>query len=109
MMASKQADEARQERAEDEQNRRDEEQRRRDSYVGAGKALRFWEQESLGDDNNPNAVDPGFQRADATSNEDLRVGQREQPSRLGEKFRNRKASRPERFRYDSSAGQIVPA
>ena len=92
--------------------RRDKEeyQRRQDSYQGAGEAMRFWEQESLGDDDNPNASDPGFQRADANSNENLRVGQTEQAPRMGEKFRTRKAAnRPERFRYDRSAGQIVPA
>ncbi|UWQ30268.1 hypothetical protein [Leisingera sp. M523] len=100
---------AKQEAKDEERRELESEQRREDSYKGVGQSMRFWEQDSLGDDENPNAVDPGFQRADANSNENLRVGQRENPARMGEKFRNRKASRPERFRYDRAAGQIVPA
>lgn len=98
---------AKKEQKEDERRELEGEQRREDRYKGAGQAMRFWEQDNLGDDENPNAVNPGFQRADPNSNKNLAVGQIEGPSRLGEKYRSRQPKRQERFRYDRNAGQIV--
>lgn len=98
---------AKNEQKEDERRELESEQRREDRYKGAGQAMRFWEQDNFGDDENPNAVDPGFQRADPTSNKNLAVGQIEGRTRLGEKYRSRKSNRQERFRYDRNAGQIV--
>ena len=92
---------------EEERSRIAEEKRREERYFGVGDAVRFWDAENGGSEENDTSR-AGFQRADPRSNESLPVGTAEKRPRMGEKFRNRQKTTPERFRYDRAAGQIVP-
>lgn len=85
-----------------------EDRRVRDSYEGAGDAVRFWDQ-GQSPEAEQAASTNNFERADAQSNEGLRVGQTEKRKRLGEQYRNRMETGAKRFRYDRNAGQIVQA
>ena len=85
-----------------------EDRRVRDSYEGAGAAVRFWDQ-GQNPESEQAASTNNFERADAQSNEGLRVGQTEKRQRLGEQYRNRMETGAKRFRYDRNAGQIVQA
>ncbi|MDE4189680.1 hypothetical protein [Phaeobacter gallaeciensis] len=85
-----------------------EDRRVRDSYEGAGDAVRFWDQ-GQNPESEQAASTNNFERADAQSNEGLRVGQTEKRQRLGEQYRNRMETGAKRFRYDRNAGQIVQA
>lgn len=85
-----------------------EDRRVRDSYEGAGDAVRFWDQRQSPEGEQATSTNK-FERADAQSNEALRVGQTEQRLRLGEQYRTRMQAGAKRFRYDRNAGQIVQA
>lgn len=89
-------------RKEDERQRIAEEQRIKDSYAGVGEAGQFW--------NPPNENDASqgqdYERADAKSNFDTAVGQKENRGRLGQQYRTQTAQTP-RFQYDEATGRIV--
>lgn len=89
-------------RKEDERQRIAEEQRIKDSYAGVGEAGQFW------DPPNENDASQGqnYERADAKSNFDTAVGQKESRARLGQQYRTQAAQTP-RFQYDEATGRIV--
>lgn len=96
------------ERKDEERSRVAEEERRQASYNGAGEAVRFWDSDSS-PENDTQAAGPEFQRVDAQSNNDLALGQREQPKKLGQQYRNQKPGNGRTFRYDPQKRAIVPA
>lgn len=84
------------------------EDRKAERYEGAGDAVRFWNQDQATPSGEQASGTNQFERADANSNENLSLGQREQRQRPGEQYRRRQTPGGERFRYDRNSAQIVP-
>lgn len=90
---------------EEERQQIGEEDRLKETYEGAGDAMRFWDNQ----DQNKNNFSQGakYERADAMSNKNLAVGQREQRRQPGQQFRTPQKTQAPRYKYDRNSGQIV--
>jgi len=82
-----------------------EEKRMQDSYAGAGDAVKFWN--DTGQDTNNAEQGQQYERADAQSNQNLSLGQRETRQLPGQQYRSTAQQKPKRYKYDPQTSSIV--